>query len=95
MTRLPRRLEFPEGYVVTVVQVEPDQLEGAYAEWDVDTRTVLIDRTRPLAEKRWLLYVHEWDHITTDWKHWLGQRVAMVQPEGMQPNPEEREEEEA
>lgn len=93
MTRLPRRLEFPEGYVVTVVQVDP--MPDCYADWDADTRTVSIDRTLTLAQKRWLLYFHEWDHITTDWKHWLGQRVAMVQPEGVTPNPDEKEEEDA
>ena len=40
--RLPRKVDFPFGYEVSVVQGAPDQDDRA-AEWDVDTRTIVVD----------------------------------------------------
>jgi hypothetical protein len=88
--RLPRKVEFPFGYEVSVVQGTPDTNDRA-AEWDVDTRTIVVDRRLPPAEKRGA-FLHELDHAWSDWKLWVAQNVPVKYPDAMDPDPSEQDE---
>ena len=88
--RLPRKVEFPFGYEVSVVQGAPDTSDRA-AEWDVDTRTIVVDRRLPPAEKRGA-FLHELDHAWSDWKLWVAQNVPVKYPDAMDPDPSEQDE---
>src|SRR5262249_28382632 len=86
--RLPRKVEFPFSYEVSVVQGTPDTSDRA-AEWDVDTRTIVVDRRLPPAEKRGA-FLHELDHAWSDWKLWVAQNVPVKYPEAMDRAPSEQ-----
>jgi hypothetical protein len=86
--RLPRKVELPFGYEIAVVQDTPDKEDRA-AEWDVDTRTIVVDRRLPPAEKRGA-FLHELDHAWSDWKLWVAQNVPVKYPDAMDPDPAER-----
>jgi hypothetical protein len=88
--RLPRKVEFPFGYEVSVVQGAPDTSDRA-AEWDVDTRTIVVDRRLPPAEKRGA-FLHELEHAWSDWKLWVAQNVPVKYPDAMDPDPSEKDE---
>ena len=88
--RLPRKFEFPFGYEISVVQGTPDKDDRA-AEWDVDTRTIVVDRRLPPAEKRGA-FLHELDHAWSDWKLWVAQNVPVKYPDAMDPDPAELDE---
>ena len=88
--RLPRKVDFPFGYEVAVVQGTPDTSDRA-AEWDVDTRTIVVDRRLPPAEKRGA-FLHELDHAWSDWKLWVAQNVPVKYPDAMDPDPSEQDE---
>jgi hypothetical protein len=88
--RLPRKVDFPFGYEVSVVQGAPDTNDRA-AEWDVDTRTIVVDRKLPPAEKRGA-FLHELDHAWSDWKLWVAQNVPVKYPDAMDPDPSEQDE---
>ena len=88
--RLPRKVDFPFGYEVSVVQGTPDTSDRA-AEWDVDTRTIVVDRRLPPAEKRGA-FLHELDHAWSDWKLWVAQNVPVKYPDAMDPDPSEQDE---
>jgi hypothetical protein len=88
--RLPRKFEFPFGYEISVVQGTPDKDDRA-AEWDVDTRTIVVDRRLPPAEKRGA-FLHELDHAWSDWKLWVAQNVPVKYPDAMDPDPSELDE---
>ena len=77
--RLPKKVELPLGYEVTVAQVDPgsEELEGRHSAWDVDTQTICLDRSYSLAEKRGLL-LHEMEHAFADWKIWVAQQFGVV-----------------
>ena len=66
--RIPSRVTFPWGYVVRVRQVPPShpELEGSTGVWDVETRTIYLDKTVPARHRRWK-FVHELDHARADW----------------------------
>jgi hypothetical protein len=89
--RLPRKVDFPFGYEVSVVQGAPDQDDRA-AEWDVDTRTIVVDRRLPPAEKRGA-FLHELDHAWSDWKLWVAQNVPVKYPDALEPDPTELDDE--
>lgn len=91
--RLPRKVDFPFGYEVSVVQGAPDQDDRA-AEWDVDTRTIVVDRRLPPAEKRGA-FLHELDHAWSDWKLWVAQNVPVKYPDALEPDPMELDDEPA
>ena len=61
------------------------------AEWDVDTRTIVVDRRLPPAEKRGA-FLHELDHAWSDWKLWVAQNVPVKYPDAMDPDPAELDE---
>lgn len=88
--RLPRKVELPFGYEISVVQGTPDKDDRA-AEWDVDTRTIVVDRRLPPAEKRGA-FLHELDHAWSDWKLWVAQKVPVKYPDAMDPDPAELDE---
>ena len=88
--RLPRKVEFAFGYEISVVQDTPDKDDRA-AEWDVDTRTIVVDRRLPPAEKRGA-FLHELDHAWSDWKLWVAQNVPVKYPDAMDPDPAELDE---
>jgi hypothetical protein len=88
--RLPRKVEFPFGYEISVVQGVPDKEDRA-AEWDVDTRTIVVDRRLAPAEKRGA-FLHELDHAWSDWKLWVAQHVPVKYPDAMDPDPAELDE---
>src|SRR5262245_65404564 len=88
--RLPRKVEFPFGYEVSVVQGAPDTSDRA-AEWDVDTRTIVVDRKLPPAEKRGA-FLHELEHAWSDWKLWVAQHVPVKYPDALEPDPLELDE---
>ena len=85
--RLPRTVEMPFGYEISVVQDTPDKEDRA-AEWDVDTRTIVVDRRLPPAEKRGA-FLHELDHAWSDWKLWVAQNVPVKYPDALEPDPTE------
>src|SRR5262245_52986357 len=89
--RLPRKVDFPFGYEISVVQGTPDKDDRA-AEWDVDTRTIVVDRRLPPAEKRGA-FLHELDHAWNDWKLWVAQTVPVRYPDAMDPDPAEQDDE--
>jgi hypothetical protein len=89
--RLPRKVELPFGYEISVVQDVPDKDDRA-AEWDVDTRTIVVDRQLPPAEKRGA-FLHELDHAWSDWKLWVAQNVPVRYPDALEPDPAEKDEE--
>jgi hypothetical protein len=88
--RLPRKVELPFGYEISVVQAPPDKDDRA-AEWDVDNRTIVVDRRLPPAEKRGA-FLHELDHAWSDWKLWVAQNVPVKYPDAMDPDPAELDE---
>ena len=61
-------------------------------EWDVDTRTIVVDRRLPPAEKRGA-FLHELDHAWSDWKLWVAQNVPVKYPDAMEPDPTELDDE--
>lgn len=91
---IPEAEMFPWGYVVWIKEVPPDapELEGTHGLWDVDTRTIYLDKTHPIAEKRGC-YIHEYDHAYNDWKLWAHQNMNIKLPEAHE-GPEEPSEEE-
>ena len=91
--RLPRKVEMPFGYEISVVQDTPDKEDRA-AEWDVDTRTIVVDRRLPPAEKRGA-FLHELDHAWSDWKLWVAQNVPVKYPDALEPDPMELDDEPA
>lgn len=87
---IPEAVPLLWGYVVWVKQVPPDhpELENRHAAWDTDTRTVWLDNTKPIAEKRWCL-MHELDHAWNDLKGWSHQEMNVKAPEAYnEPEPE-------
>jgi hypothetical protein len=88
--RLPRKVDFPFGYEIAVVQGTPDK-DDRVAEWDVDTRTIVVDRRLPPAEKRGA-FLHELDHAWSDWKLWVAQNVPVKYPDALDPDPAELDE---
>lgn len=68
--KLPRRVVFPFGYVVQVLQVPPEVLSGdSDSEWNADTRTITINKQCAVARRRYLL-LHELEHALNDLHHW-------------------------
>ena len=84
------KVELPFGYEISVVQAPPDKDDRA-AEWDVDNRTIVVDRRLPPAEKRGA-FLHELDHAWSDWKLWVAQNVPVKYPDAMDPDPAEQDE---
>lgn len=93
--RIPKTLDFPGGYEATVLVVDRNgtELGGDHGAWDVTNKIVYIAADLTPAEKRGVLYFHEWDHVATDWKLWSAQNIPMKLPEAAEPDPEEREDE--
>jgi hypothetical protein len=93
---IPKQPGFPFGYTVTVVQVPEDdpRLEERNGTWDVDTQTVYLNQALPPAERRGA-FMHEYEHAYTDWKLWVAQNVPVKYPDGMDPDPNETEEDDA
>lgn len=87
---IPEAVPLLWGYVAWVKQVPPEhpELEGRHAAWDTDTRTVWLDKTKPLAELRWCL-MHELDHAWADCKGWAGQEMNVKMPEAYEGKEEE------
>lgn len=79
---IPEAWMFPWGYAVWIKQVPPEhpELEGDHGNWDVLTRTIWMDNSKPLAEKRGLL-LHELDHAWNDFKLWAAQEMNVKAPE--------------
>lgn len=92
--RIPKTLDFPGGYEAKVVVVERNgtELGGDHAAWDVNNKVVYVAADLTPAEKRGVLYLHELDHVVTDWKLWLAQTVPMRLPEAAEVDPEEQDE---
>jgi Zn-dependent peptidase ImmA (M78 family) len=83
MTRLPKKIHFPFGYVCLVKQVSDKQMkevvedeDGADGAWDVETRTIFIRQTLPMKRKRYVLG-HELGHSFLDWQHFCLDEGAM------------------
>ncbi len=86
---LPNAELLPWGYVVWVKEVDPDSpyLEGQNGTWDVDSRTIYIDKSLSLPERRYV-FAHEYrTHAIGDWELWANQSCPMKAPQA-----EEREE---
>lgn len=71
--RLPRRVCFPFGYIVSVKLVTKVQMDEAGGEgcdglWLVEQRRVLIRKRLPAARRRWVL-MHELSHAFMDAQH--------------------------
>ena len=79
---VPEAYLFPWGFLVRVECVNTDdpKLDGAHATWDVETHTIYLDRTKPIAELRGS-FIHEFDHAYTDWKLWAKQNMNIKDPE--------------
>lgn len=86
--RLPKKLEWPWGYEVTVEVVERAACEGDHGEWDAEKRVIYIVSDLTPAEKRGTL-LHERDHAETDFKLWAAQNVPIKYPEGEEQEPED------
>ena len=70
---LPHSIRLPFGYTVTIKVVAARTLRRvAEAEvhgcWDVDTRTIYIDRNLGEREQKYVL-THEMMHAFADWQH--------------------------
>jgi Zn-dependent peptidase ImmA (M78 family) len=63
---------FAGNYVVRVKMRAPSTLKkrvgDSYGYWDVDTRTIFIDKTASV-QKQEYTYTHEMDHAFNDWRH--------------------------
>lgn len=71
--RVPKRVRFPFGYTVKVVQktlaeLEKDCGSPVYGYWDGDTRTIYIGKDLPAAKRRYAL-LHELRHAWVDFEH--------------------------
>ena len=68
--RIPRYVELPFQYTVKVVLSDPtdSKLEGEDGTWDVETRTIHINRKLPGKRRRYVL-VHELGHAWLDFQH--------------------------
>lgn len=88
MKKLPEEFEFPGGYVVGTRLRDPGT--ETWAEWDDETRTISIDRTVPLAVKRWL-YLHELEHAFADWRGWVADHFPVKAPSEPEPDSESEE----
>ena len=89
--RLPKKLDFPWGYEVSVSVVDRGEI-NAHGEWECDGRTIKIARDLTPAEKRATL-IHEVGHAYLDWQSWATQNVPLKEPQSLEPDPEEVEEE--
>lgn len=80
--KIPEEIILPYEYrcSVRLVDVDDPELEGRHATWDVDTQTIYITKTLPIAEKRWC-FEHELDHAWNDWKGWVAQNCKVRAPE--------------
>jgi Zn-dependent peptidase ImmA (M78 family) len=70
---LPASVRLPFGYTITIKAVAPRTLKRvAKAEvmgcWDVETRTIYIDRDMKAPEQKYTL-THEMIHAFADWQH--------------------------
>ena len=65
------------------VQGVPDKEDRA-AEWDVDSRTILVGRRLAPVEKRGA-FLREEDHAWRDWELWVSQQVPVKYPDAMDP----------
>lgn len=73
--RFPKRVTFPFGYVVKIVQVPPGDvrlfdeddgpLDGAWLETE---RTIVVSKQLPPRRKRYII-IHELIHAFADWQH--------------------------
>lgn len=88
--RLPKRLEFPWGFNITVSVVERAEIGDAHGEWDCDEAIGHIKIARDLtpAEKRATL-IHEIGHAYLDWQSWATQNVPLKEPRSLDPDLEE------
>jgi hypothetical protein len=66
--RIPKSLTLPFGYRVTIREVPKKDLEDCYADWQSDTRTIRIQKSLSVAQKRYLLW-HELLHAVHDAAH--------------------------
>jgi len=90
---IPEAIPLLWGYIVWVKEVPTDDpnLEGRHATWDTDTNTIYLDKSKPLAEKRWCL-IHEFrSHAIGDWDGWANQNMNIKAPEAYN-EPEEEDE---
>lgn len=91
---IPEAVLLPWGYVVWVKEVESDHpdLEGRHATWDTDTNTIYLDKTKPIAERRWCLIHELGSHAVGDWSGWVHQTMNVKAPEAYnEPEVEETE----
>lgn len=81
-SKIPEEVIFPYEYRcrVCLVDVDDPNLEGRHATWDVDTQTVYITKSLPIAEKRWC-FEHELGHAWNDWWGWVQQNCKVRAPE--------------
>ena len=79
-----------EEQLTDFVQGVPDK-EDRVAEWDVNTRTIVVDRRLAPAEKRGA-FLHHLDHAWSDWKLWAAPHVPVKCPDAMDPDPAELDE---
>lgn len=80
---MPNADVLPWGYVYWVKEVEPDDpaLEGSNGTWDVETRTIYVDRSLSLPERRYV-FAHEFrSHVIGDWELWCNQTFPMKAPQ--------------
>lgn len=73
--RLPKRLSFPFGYVVTFRYLSASQMKTHEASeldgyWDSDTRTIYVRRRLQAKRLRYIIG-HEMDHAINDYRHHL------------------------
>jgi len=83
LAKIPTHREFDWGYVVTILQVPPDDPElgqDENANWDVNTRTIRINKELPIAERRWC-YLHEMRHAWADFEGWASQNCRIKAPQ--------------
>lgn len=70
--RIPNKVHFPFGYIVTVTHVTDREMEeaapGSDACWNVDTRVINIRKRLPTKRRIYLLG-HELQHALLDWQH--------------------------
>src|SRR2546428_13486566 len=74
---IPKRVQLPFGYVVTIKQVTDSEMEEIVEDgtgesvdgyWDPDERVLYIRKSLPIRRHRYIL-AHELGHACNDWQH--------------------------
>jgi uncharacterized protein DUF955 len=74
---IPKRVQLPFGYVVTIKQVTDSEMEEIVEDgtgesvdgyWDPDERVLYIRKSLPIRRRRYIL-AHELGHAWNDWQH--------------------------